>query len=56
MSLIFSILKDYAIFAFIINFIREITKDCEDYNGDSQPDFTYKRAGGQLLLIRIPGL
>ncbi len=28
----------------------------EDYNGDSQPDFTYKRAGGQLLLIRIPGL
>jgi hypothetical protein len=23
---------------------------------DGQPDFTYKRAGGQLLLLRIPGL
>ncbi len=34
MSLIFSILKDYAIFAFIINFIREIVKDLEDVNGD----------------------
>ena len=22
---------------------------------DGQPDFTYKREGGQLLLIRIPG-
>lgn len=28
----------------------------EDNNGDSQPDFTYKREGGQLLLIRIPGI
>ncbi|MCI0553285.1 MAG: hypothetical protein L0287_20240 [Anaerolineae bacterium] len=28
----------------------------DDNNGDGQPDFTYKRAGGQLLLIRIPGL
>ena len=28
----------------------------EDNNGDGQPDFTYKREGGQLLLIRIPGL
>jgi hypothetical protein len=28
----------------------------DDNNGDSQPDFTYKREGGQLLLIRIPGL
>jgi hypothetical protein len=28
----------------------------EDNNGDGQPDFTYKRAGGQLLLLRIPGL
>jgi hypothetical protein len=26
----------------------------EDNNGDGQPDFTYKREGGQLLLIRIP--
>jgi len=28
------ILLDYAIFAFIINFIREIVKDLEDLNGD----------------------
>jgi hypothetical protein len=27
----------------------------DDNNGDSQPDFTFKRAGGQLLLLRIPG-
>jgi hypothetical protein len=27
----------------------------DDLNGDGQPDFTYKRAGGQLLLLRIPG-
>ncbi len=28
----------------------------DDNNGDGQPDFTYKREGGQLLLIRIPGI
>jgi hypothetical protein len=28
----------------------------DDNNGDGQPDFTYKREGGQLLLIRTPGL
>jgi len=28
----------------------------EDNNGDLQPDFTYKREGGQLLLIYMPGL
>ncbi len=27
----------------------------KDNDGDLQPDFTYKREGGQLLLIRIPG-
>jgi 4-hydroxybenzoate polyprenyltransferase len=32
---VFEILIDYAIFAFIINFIREIVKDIEDVNGDS---------------------
>ncbi len=26
----------------------------EDNNGDLQPDFTYKREGGQLLLVYIP--
>ena len=30
----FKIVLDYAIFAFIINFIREITKDIEDIDGD----------------------
>jgi hypothetical protein len=28
----------------------------DDNNGDGQPDFTFKREGGQLLLIRIPDL
>lgn len=35
MGLIFRILLDYALFAFIINFIREIVKDLEDVEGDS---------------------
>lgn len=35
MGLLFSILIDYAIFAFIINFIREIVKDLQDIEGDS---------------------
>jgi 4-hydroxybenzoate polyprenyltransferase len=34
MASLFSILTDYAIFAFMINFIREIIKDIEDVNGD----------------------
>lgn len=32
---LFSILLDYAIFAFMINFIREVVKDLEDLKGDS---------------------
>jgi hypothetical protein len=28
----------------------------DDNNGDGQPDFTYKREGGQLLLLHIPGI
>ena len=36
MSNLFSILLDYALFAFIINFIREIVKDLEDINGDTK--------------------
>jgi 4-hydroxybenzoate polyprenyltransferase len=35
MAVVFSILLDYALFAFILNFIREIIKDLEDINGDS---------------------
>lgn len=34
MTSMFSILFDYAVFAFMINFIREIVKDIEDVNGD----------------------
>jgi len=34
MGVLFSILIDYAVFAFIINFIREIVKDLEDVDGD----------------------
>ena len=33
-KVIFSILIDYAVFAFLINFLREIVKDQEDINGD----------------------
>lgn len=34
MAVVFSVLVDYALFAFILNFIREIIKDLEDVNGD----------------------
>ena len=34
MGLLFKILTDYAIFAFVLNFIREIIKDTEDTKGD----------------------
>ena len=34
MGTLFSILIDYAVFAFIINLIREIVKDMEDVDGD----------------------
>lgn len=33
-KVIFSILVDYAVFAFLINFLREIVKDQEDITGD----------------------
>lgn len=35
MANLFSILLDFALFAFMINFIREIVKDLEDIKGDS---------------------
>lgn len=34
MGLFFGILLDYAIFVFVINFIREIVKDLQDFDGD----------------------
>jgi 4-hydroxybenzoate polyprenyltransferase len=36
MANLFSILLDYALFTFLINFIREIVKDMEDIAGDSK--------------------
>lgn len=38
MASLFSILLDYAIFAFMINLLREIVKDLEDLNGDKQQE------------------
>lgn len=35
-STIFSIVLDYSLFAFSLNFIREIVKDLEDINGDKK--------------------
>lgn len=35
MGMLFGILLDYAVFAFMINFIREIVKDLEDIEGDN---------------------
>lgn len=40
MGLLFGILLDYALFAFIINFIREIVKDLQDVNGDCNQGMT----------------
>lgn len=37
-STIFSIVLDYALFAFSLNFIREIVKDLQDINGDKKGD------------------
>jgi len=38
MGVIFSLLLDYAIFAFVLNFIREVVKDMEDLEGDKSED------------------
>jgi 4-hydroxybenzoate polyprenyltransferase len=38
MAVAFSILMDYAKFAFIVNLVREIVKDCEDIKGDTLQD------------------
>lgn len=35
MANLFSILFDFALFAFMINFLREIVKDAEDFEGDT---------------------
>ncbi len=36
MANLFSILLDFALFAFMINFLREIVKDAEDFEGDNK--------------------
>jgi 4-hydroxybenzoate polyprenyltransferase len=36
LGIVFQVLIDYAVFAFMINLIREIVKDLEDVNGDSK--------------------
>ena len=38
-SVIFSILLDYSLFAFLINFLRELVKDQEDIEGDHQAGY-----------------
>jgi len=45
-STIFSIVLDYALFAFSINFLREIVKDLQDINGD-------KKGGLNTLAIAL---
>lgn len=54
MGLLFQILLDYAIFAFVLNLIREIVKDLEDVNGDyNQGMNTLPIALGVLRTTRI---
>ncbi len=46
LSTIFSVLLDYALFAFLLTFIRELVKDIEDINGD-------KNSGMQTFPILV---
>jgi 4-hydroxybenzoate polyprenyltransferase len=55
MRVYFSILIDFAIFTFLINLLREITKDIEDFEGDSSlgmntfPIFVGKKKAIKIL-------
>lgn len=56
----FKIILDYALFAFIINFIREIAKDIEDIDGDYKAGMRTlpivigrKRAGNILFILTL---
>lgn len=54
MGVLFSILMDYAIYAFMINFIREIVKDLEDVDGDyNQGMSTLPIVLGVLRTVRV---
>ncbi len=54
---LFSILIDYSVFAFMINFIREIVKDIEDISGDynqgmnTLPIFIGKQKTAKLVFV-----
>lgn len=53
-STIFSVVLDYSLFAFFINFIREIVKDLQDINGDKKGDMnTLPIAIGRKRTITI---
>ena len=50
----FNIILDYAIFAFVINFIREIVKDIEDIDGEHKAGFnTLPIAIGRNRAIKV---
>jgi 4-hydroxybenzoate polyprenyltransferase len=54
MGVIFSVLLDYALFTFFLNFIREVVKDLEDVDGDhTQGMNTLPIAIGQLRTSKI---
>ena len=51
---LFKILLDYALFAFMINFLREIIKDIEDIKGDSQSEMkTFPVSMGRERSIKV---
>ncbi|CAM2903881.1 4-hydroxybenzoate polyprenyltransferase [Flavobacterium succinicans] len=62
MAPVFGILIDYAVFAFIINFIREIVKDIQDIDGDKEYNMntlavklgTYKTAKLLAVICLFP--
>ena len=57
MGLLFSILIDYAIFTFIINFIRELIKDMEDIEGDRNNGMsTLPIALGNAITAKVASL
>ena len=54
MGVLFSILIDYAIFAFIINLFREIIKDFEDFEGDKIEGMnTFPIYFGKKIAVKI---
>lgn len=57
MSILFSVLKNYATFAFIITLLREIIKDAEDYEGDyAEGILTFPVRFGRAATNRLVGI